>query len=323
MKPPPRHEKKLEVRSQKYETTRVVTTVISSMQNNDPVEAGLQATADGHMWLDGAMREPLERAGLDEFASVMETSQGHCMRALADRENWRLRLDEAHGRSQNVYLKKHHVRTLGSRIRARLGTDAGETAARTEARNVGRLARDGIDTMRLVAYGERLHKDGLLESFLLTEELVGYEQLDHFLARRFAQRELYETRRRGELDRELRELIRRVAEVAQKFHAAGYNHRDLYCCHFFIREPEPGRFDVRLIDLQRVQHRRRFRRRWIVKDLAQLTYSAPRDRIKCTHKMAFARWYFGVQKLGPREKRLIRAVLAKQQLMEQKQGIIP
>ena len=275
------------------------------------------------MWLDHKYRRSLARAGLDRFGSVMETAEGHCMRALADRENWRLRLHTAHRSPRGIYLKKHHVRTWASRLRARLDLGPGETAAAAEAQNVGRLARDGIDVMRLVAYGQRLHGDGLVESFVLTEELTGYEQLDHFVARRFAERELRRTLPRDKEDAELRTLIRRVAGLARRFHAAGYNHRDLYCCHFFIREAEPGRFDIRLIDLQRVERRRRWRRRWIVKDLAQLAYSAPRDRIKCTHKMAFARHYLGVEKLRPRDKRLLREVLAKQQLMEQKQGIIP
>ena len=47
-----------------------------------------------------------------------------------------------------------------------------------------------------------------------------------------------------------------------------------------------------------------------MKDLAQLAYSAPRDRITCTHKMAFIKHYLGVRKLRPCDKRLIRKVLA-------------
>ena len=285
----------------------------------DPAGTGLAPVGDGRMWIDRRFDGLLSSAGLDRFEPVMRTLDGQCMRALDDRENWRLRPN-----GQTVYLKKHHVRTLKSRLRAKLRLGAGETAARTEARNVRHLARDGIDAMTLIAFGERLHDDGLLESFLISEDLCGYVQLDHFIAARFPLRELYETRRRaGDMARDLKALIDEVARVARKFHLAGYNHRDLYCCHFFIREPEPGSFQVRLIDLQRVQHRKRFRRRWIVKDLAQLAYSAPRSRIKCTHKMAFIRAYLGVSKLRACDKRLIRAVLAKQQLMELKQGIIP
>jgi len=271
------------------------------------------------MWLDAGFGPALQRAGLDRLRAVMDTRQGHCLRTLTDRENWRLVIHGPH-EPRGVFLKKHHIRTWRTWLRARLGLGPGETAAAAEARNVRRLADDGIDVMRLVAYGQELWPDGRLESFVLTEELAGYTQLDHFLRHRFPVRELVRTVPRCEdLDR----LIAQVADVARRFHEAGYNHRDLYCCHFFIREPAPGRFEVKLIDLQRVERRRRLRRRWIVKDLAQLAYSAPRDRISCTQKMAFVRHYLGVRRLRPCDKRLLRAVLAKQQLMEQKQGIVP
>ena len=78
---------------------------------------------------------------------------------------------------------------------------------------------------------------------------------------------------------------------------------------------------MRLIDLQRVEHRRRFRRRWLVKDLAQLAYSAARDRITRTHRIAFLRHYLGVRKLRPEDKRLVRAVLAKKGRMERREGL--
>ena len=67
--------------------------------------------------------------------------------------------------------------------------------------------------------------------------------------------------------RELSRIIRQVAAIARRLHAAGYNHRDLNCYHFLIKECRPGAFDIRLIDLQRLQRRRWLRRRWIVKDL--------------------------------------------------------
>ena len=58
-----------------------------------------------------------------------------------------------------------------------------------------------------------------------------------------------------------------------------------------------------------------------MKDLAQLAYSAPRDRITRTCRMAFLRWYLGVKKLRPEDKRLVRAVLAKQRRIERKEGL--
>ncbi len=280
---------------------------------------GLVSVGDGCMWINERFRRRLDTDGRNSFRSLMETLDGDCMRVLNDRENWRLRMD-----GRTVYLKKHHIRTWKSRLRAKMRLGPGETAARTEVSNVRHMSRDGIDAMTLIAFGERLADDGLLESFLLTEDLHGYMPLDDFIASQFPKRELHRTMRQNAEDAcHLKALIVKVACVARSFHESGYNHRDFYCCHFFIREPEAGHFLVRMIDLQRVQHRLRGRRRWIVKDLAQLAYSVPRARIKCTHKIAFLREYFGVRKLLPSHKRLIRAILAKQQLMELKQGIIP
>jgi len=294
-----------------------VTDNAPSTPPTDPALTGLCRGDDGRIWLDRQCRPLLADAGLDRFDAVMATLDGDCMRALADRENWRLALDDDRQRGYGVYLKKHHVRTVRTTLRALLGMGPGESAGRVEARNVGALADIGVDAMRLLAYGEKLHRNGLLESFVLTEELAGFTDSKHFLRQRFSDDDVRRPRGRNhDLDR----LIRQVARVARRFHEAGYNHRDLYCGHFFIRQHGPGRFEIRLIDLQRVQRRRWRRRRWIVKDLAQLLWSAPPERIRCSHKLAFMRHYLGVKKLRPRDKRLIRSVMAKHRRMVRRLG---
>lgn len=285
----------------------------------DPAGTGLAPAGDGLMWLDGRYRTALDASGLGGFEAVMDLSAGRCLRALADRENWRLELHAPHASPRGAFLKKHHVRTWQSLLRARLGLRPEETAGRVEARNVRRLNADGIAVMDLIAYGERLHEDGRLESFVLTEELTGYTPLDHFLPKRFPELAQEGTKRNA--DRPT--LLRGVAAVARRFHEAGYNHRDFYCGHFFIKEGPSGTFDIKLIDLQRVQQRRWFRRRWIVKDLAQLAWSAVREQVSRTQRMAFMHEYLGVTKLRPQDKRLIRAVLAKQARMERKLGFGP
>ena len=151
----------------------------------DPAETGLQQAGDGKMWLDFRFRSELEAAGLVGFEAVMATGAGRCLRVLKDRENWRLTLRDRSCRARGVYLKRHHVRTWGSRLRAKLGAGPGETAGRAEARNIRRLAAACIASMDLVAYGEDLRPDGRLESFVLTDELDGYLPLDDFLNQRF------------------------------------------------------------------------------------------------------------------------------------------
>jgi heptose I phosphotransferase len=277
----------------------------------------LESVERGQMWIDRAFRGALEQAGLASFDAMLATQSGRCLRTLPDRENWRLELHPPHQSPCGAYLKKHHIRTARTRLRARLGAGPGVTPGRVEAQNVARLSRSGIAAMRLIAYGEKLHHDGRLESFVLTEELAGYEQLDHFLRRRFPSRDTTQCTPR---DQDLLRLIREVAAAACKLHKLGYNHRDLYCCHFFIQESPQGQFKVNLIDLQRVEHRRHFRSRWLVKDLAQLAYSAPREQISCTHRLAFIKWYLGVDKLRPQDKRFIRRIMAKQRIMEQTLG---
>lgn len=275
-------------------------------------------TDQREMWVDDAFAPMLDAAGLVDFDAFMETERGRCLRALDDRENWRLDLPHPSG-PRGVYLKKHHVRSWRWWLRARLGGDATRSPGSVEARNIERLADAGVAAMKLVAFGDRLHADGRLESFVLTEELTGYAQLDHFLRRAFTETPVHG----GKRDARRIELIQRIAEVAARFHNAGFNHRDLYCCHFFVREDRPASFDVRIIDLQRVERRRWFRWRWIVKDLAQLAYSTPCERISASQRMAFIKRYLGVRKLRPQDKRLIRAVLAKQMQMEQRLGPHP
>lgn len=280
----------------------------------DPARTGMAAVGDEPLWASPACREALSSSGLDRFAALMRSREGTCMRVLPDRENWRLALPIA-GRPRVVYLKKHHVRTFSTRLRSWLGLPPRTSAGRDEAQNVRRLEAAGIACLELAAYGERLHRSGWLESLTISPELEGFTPLDDFLRQRFPP---LDTSRITRKDRSLARLINEVASLARRFHEARFNHRDLYCCHLFVREPSPGAFEIRLIDLQRVQYRKWFRWRWLVKDLAQLAFSTPRDRVKCTDKVAFLRAYFAVARLGPKEKRLIRGILGKQRAMERK-----
>ena len=287
-----------------------------STATSDPAGTGLPSAGDNMMWLDDRFRSRLRETGLGDFEAVMSTQNGVCLRVLTDRENWHLPSQLPGG----AYLKKHHIRTWGTRLRAKLRAGLGLSAGRVEAENLRTLTEDGIPSFRLVAYGEKLHANGLLESFILTEELDGYVELQQLLRERFPTRTPHDGPLR---DRELDRLLHQVAELVRRFHQAGYNHRDLYSYHVFIKETSPGTFDLRLIDLQRVQRRRRRRRRWVVKDLAQLAWSVPLDRIGCTQRVAFMKHYLGVGKLRPADKRLIRAVLSKQRAMRRRLGVAP
>ena len=283
------------------------------------------------IWIADHRRTRLRSAGLATFEQVMATTAGQCKRVLGDRENWylpggdsvpgtqysvlstRIEADDSE-MSPGLYLKKHRERTWQTWLASLLGLAAPRSPGRIEAENAIALNKLGIAVMPLTAYGEKLHSDGRLESFLMSEELQGYCELQDFIEQRFNVSGTLRVPFAGgtrSVPYTLHRLIAQVAEIARRFHAAGFNHRDFYCCHFLVKETSHGQFDVRLIDLQRVQQRRWLRRRWIVKDLSQLASMSPKAHIGCREKVLFLRRYLGVKKLRPRDKRLIRAVLRK------------
>ncbi len=252
----------------------------------------------------------LKQHRLDDCDSLCDAECGTLLRRLRHRENWRLDLAEG-DRTRTLYLKKHRVRTLSTWLRTRLKLAAPSSPARIEAEITERLAELGVPTMTVAAYAETLRADGTLVAAFLSDELKGFEQLDLFLPNRF----------RSPSDHDLRSLLLNVADVAGLFHRLGFNHRDFYTCHFFIRETSRGRFAVHLIDLQRVQKWPKvLRRRWHVKDLAQLTYSTDPRLIRATDRLRFLLRYLGSDRLDARSKRLARQVLQKAAALERKHG---
>ncbi len=67
------------------------------------------------------------------------------------------------------------------------------------------------------------------------------------------------------------QIIEKIATYAGRMHGAGLAHQDLYLVHFFLK----GRDMVpHLIDLQRVIREKKHSRRWRIKDLGELLFSA-------------------------------------------------
>ena len=90
---------------------------------------------------------------------------------------------------------------------------------------------------------------------------------------------------------EKRALIAEVAALARRMHAGGINHRDFYLCHF-LRSYTDGR--LYLIDLHRAQLRRRVPRRWLVKDIGGLYFSAMDIGLTRRDLFRFVRDYSGL-----------------------------
>lgn len=139
--------------------------------------------------------------------------------------------------------------------------------AGNEFANIQAIRDAGVPTMAPLAFGERFEAGLPLEGVLLISRVPG---------------EKLEVGMEGFLDRcrrdpdTLKQFNRSLLDLVRTFHGAGWVHRDLYNCHLFLHE-QGGSLSLRLIDLGRAFQPTWRKRRWRVKDLAQLKYSMPAD----------------------------------------------
>jgi hypothetical protein len=119
--------------------------------------------------------------------------------------------------------------------------------------------------MSVIAAGQNERVDAhAAGSFFMSEEIVGGIPADDLW-------------KRSREPPTRRQILRATAETARAFHTAGYCHRDFYWCHFFVRPHLPFGLTAHLIDLQRVRPMGPLKWRWLMKDLGQFWFSAPKD----------------------------------------------
>jgi len=256
---------------------------------------------EGRVLIGAGYLDILTANGLDTLDAVMSRladpgGSGQVIRRRRERQNVRIALPDGGGDTLMVFAKRHNPPGWVEQAWRLLTGRGAASFGRREWDAVQRLREAGLPTPDRVAAGDRRLGPVGRESFFMSAELTGYRQSDHMLP------EMEPADRAP--------LIDAIVRLARRFHDAGFNHRDLYLCHFFVRETDAGRYDLALIDLQRVERRCCCRRRWLVKDLAQLLYSgrafltdAERDRI--------ARVYFGIEALSPAQRRFMAAVRRK------------
>ncbi len=147
--------------------------------------------------------------------------------------------------------------------------------ASNEWHGIHHLRRIGVDTMTVAGFGKTPGNPATQRSFVLTHELKDCISLEDYCAGWISD----PPGTPGEI-RFKRWLIGKVAGIARDIHESGANHRDLYLCHFLLRtgftqgEPDPVKSRLYMIDLHRMQIRRRTPSRWIIKDLAGLYFSS-------------------------------------------------
>ena len=198
-----------------------------------------------------------------------------------------------------VYLKRFaNPPRRASREVRRSGSGA-SSAGGVEWVWLNRLIADGIPCPRPIAFGEELAGSCERRSVLLTEAVPG-KSLERWMT-------LW-----GEPDRPtIRQLIGPTADMVARLHNHGYIHRDLYLSHLFFDPEETSDRCLHLIDLARVIRPTRGHLRWIVKDLASLSYSTPASLVSRTDRLRWLKRYLQVSKLDGSGRRLVYRIVGK------------
>jgi heptose I phosphotransferase len=243
-------------------------------------------------------RDRLAAAGIASFADAAALKPADRYVEKQGRSTGRYRLSIA-GETLSLYVKKH------SRLSwwRRMITAAGSFAGPNEWRNLQTAAALGVRVPESVFVGTgQTHECG---SVLAVRELEGYLPLHEYVPGPLSR--LPEPARH----RRKRALIARLADAVRRLHRNFYYHRDLYLCHFYLRDDPtaPDGLDLVVIDFGRLLRSRL--RRWQVKDLAGLLYSSGVSGVSRTDRLRFFKSYLAVERLDRRSKRLARQVLAK------------
>lgn len=167
---------------------------------------------------------------------------------------------------RGFYIKKHRACGWWAIVEDVARLRPLHIGARPEYAAIRACERLGVPTMAVAAFGEE-GRGASQRSFLITDEVFPGTaiSLEDFCRDWATQPPPFALKRR---------LIHAVADIARRLHEGGVNHRDFYICHFLL---DPRTLDdpqLRVIDLHRAQVRAATPRRWVIKDVAGLYFSA-------------------------------------------------
>lgn len=204
-----------------------------------------------------------------------------------------------------VFMKRYDCPPVKVQLRNWLSHHNRRSEAFHEFDAIVKLTEAGINTPKVISYGEQRNALFETRSFIITEKIPDAESLERKLP------DCFEGPAINEKLKQRRNFIVQAATFIRKFHETNHRHRDLYLSHIFYGES--GKFY--LIDLARVFRPILTRRRFQIKDIAQVYYSAPGKYFSKTDRMRFYTAYSGQSRLRRKDKAFIRKVINKAEQM--------
>lgn len=264
------------------------------------------------LFVDPAVMPLLAQRGLRCFQDVFSGVGGESLRKAAlheYRDRIRFKTEDDGGGARTFYLKRYHRPPPSEQFRRIHEAGALRSTAWRETRFAMRLTRLGIPTIRLVAFGEKMWGPWERASFAISEEIPG-ESLESLAVR------VLSGQAPAPSWHDRVEIIRQLAMIAALLHRNRLFHRDLYLSHVFWSRNRCGEIILWLIDLARMLERPACRRRWQIKDLAALHYSAPVGFVTRADRLRFLYYYqIASQRSGDPDRELIAAVVRRARRM--------
>ena len=258
----------------------------TSAQRHLELTTAEQQKSDESLYINNELREALK--GEDSFYQVMN------IEGIVYREDLGRRTLRFTRGNKDYFLKIHTGVGWPENFKNIIYLRAPVVGALNEWHGVHRLKDLEIDTMTVGAYGIRGRNPATKHSFIITEALPTETSLEDFCGewKTNPPRTLKQIRLK-------RWILNKVVETARVIHENGANHRDFYLCHFLLdahfeaNEQVSAESKLYLIDLHRLQMRRKTPERWAVKDIAGLYYSSKEIGLTKRDLLRFMKLYRG------------------------------
>ena len=259
---------------------------------------------------DGRMEFNLEFSSLLSHNNLMSAKQlwereGESVKKQRrERGTERILLDNPGGEPVETFIKRYLPLSAKERLKRLIsGHPQHSDGAFHEWKAILAFHEKNLPTMYPIAVGKAakgtcLLTLGIAECVRASELLSAFNEVRH-------NRKAIIVRKRN--------LVARIARAAAIMHKSGMAHQDFYLVHIFVRPDE--RDKIFIIDLQRVVMQSPLDRRWIVKDIGQLLYSAWR-LTSAADKMYF--WKNYASPAQRRDHKLIRDIIAKARKIQAK-----
>ena len=225
--------------------------------------------------------ELAERLDGEDLLRWAESAEGEVFREVKGRSTLRVRIG-----GRPYFLKRHLGVGWLEILKNWMVGKRPVLGAENEYRACRHLAALNLPAPRVAAFATEGDNPARRRSFVLCEELTGYDSLET-VAESWA-RELPSPVAR-------RRLIVAVGRFVRRLHEAGVAHRDLYICHLMLNRHKWAQGEVQLavLDLHRARLQSKLSAYWRKRDLAALLFSTLDLDLPASSRLRFLRIYTG------------------------------